>query len=68
MQHLVDIPLDGQQFIGLPFPLLVLGVPGVLLYQQGVDLRRQRLGGGECQEKTTSQARAFSRIRTVYSL
>jgi len=47
MQHLVDIPLGVQQFIGPPFPLLVLGVPGVFLYQQGVDLRRQRLGRGQ---------------------
>ncbi len=46
MQNLVDVPLDGQQFIGPPFPLLVLGVPGVLLHQQGIDLRRQHLVEG----------------------
>ena len=44
MKHQVDVPPDRQPFIDPPFLLLVLGVPGVLLGKQGLDLRRQRLG------------------------
>ena len=43
--HQVDVPLDCQQFIDPPFLLLTLGVPGVLLGKQGLDLRCQCLDG-----------------------
>ena len=43
VKHLVDVPLDRQQFIDPPFLLLALGVPGILLGMQGLDLRRQCL-------------------------
>ena len=47
VKHLVDVPLDGHQLVRLPLALLVLGVPGVLLGHQRLDLRRQLLGGGQ---------------------
>ena len=46
--HQVDVPPDRQPFIDPPFLLLALGVPGVLLGKQGLDLRRQCLGGEGC--------------------
>lgn len=45
MKHLVDIPPDRQQFIGPPLLLLALGVPGIFLGKQGLDLCCQRLDG-----------------------
>ena len=47
MKYLLDVPFDGQQFIGPLFLLLVLGVKGVLLRQQFLDLRCQFLGRRE---------------------
>ena len=38
--HQIDVPLDCQQFIASPLAPLALGVPGVLLGKQGLDLRR----------------------------
>ena len=48
VKHQVDVPLNRQQFIDPPLLLLALGVPGVLLGQQGLDLRRQCLDGEGC--------------------
>ena len=48
VKYLVDVPLDRQQIIAPPLLLLVLGVPGVLLGKQGLDLRRQCLDGEGC--------------------
>ena len=48
VKYLVDVSPDRQQFIDPPFLLSALGVPGVLLGKQGLDLRRQRLGGEGC--------------------
>ena len=45
VMHLVDAPLNCQQFIGPLLAILVHSVPGVLFGKQGLDLRRQRLGG-----------------------
>ena len=45
VKYLVDVSPDRQQFIDPPLALLVLGVPGVLLGKQGLDLRRQCLDG-----------------------
>lgn len=47
VEHLVDIPLDSQQFISPLLLLLVLGVFGILLGQQHLDLRRQLLSWRE---------------------
>ena len=47
MKHLFNVPLDSQQFICPPSMLLVLGIPGILLGQQRLDLRRQFLGWRE---------------------
>ena len=47
VKHLVDVPLDGQQLVRLPLAVMVLGVPGVLLGEQGLDLLRQPFDGGQ---------------------
>lgn len=65
MKHLVDAPLDRQQFIGPPL-LLALGVPGVLLGKQGLDLRRQCLGGGGCHSAEVKEAKQIR--KSVYSI
>ena len=64
--HQVDVPLDRQQFIDPPFLLLAPGVPGVLLGKQGLDLRRQRLGGGGCHSGKVKEAEQIR--KSVYSI
>ena len=64
--HQVDVPLDRQQFIDPPFLLLALGVPGVLLGQQGLDLCRQCLDGEGCHSAKVKEAEQIR--KSVYSI
>ena len=64
--HQVDAPLDCQQFIDPPFLLLALGVPGVLLGKQGLDLRRQCLDGEGCHSAEVKEAEQIR--KSVYSI
>ena len=66
MKRLVAVPLDCQQFIGLPFLLLALGVPGVLLGEQNLDLRRQCLDGEGCHSAEVKEAKHIR--KSVYSI
>ena len=54
--HPADVPPDRQQLIDSPLLLLALGVPGVLLGKQGLDLRRQCLDGGGCHSAEVKEA------------
>lgn len=54
--HQIDVPLDCQQFIASLLAPLALGVPGVLLGKQGLDLRRQCLDGGGCHSAEVKEA------------
>ena len=66
VKHLVDVPPDRQQFIGPPLLLLALGVPGVLLGKQGLDLRRQCLNGEGCHSAEVKEAEQIQ--KSVYSI
>lgn len=66
VKHLVDAPPDRQRFIDPPLLLLVLDVPGVLLKKQGLDLRRQCLGGEECHSAEVKEAEQIR--KSVYSI
>ena len=64
--HQVDVPLNRQQFIDPPLLLLALGVPGVLFGKQGLDLRRQCLGGGGMPFCDCESSRANPKERLQY--
>ena len=66
VQYLVDAPPDRQPFIDPPFLLLVLVVSGVLLGQQGLDLRRQRLDGEGCHSVEVKEAEQIR--KSVYNI
>ena len=66
VMHQVDVPLDRQQFIDPPLLLLVLGVPGVLLGEQGPDLRCQCLDGKGCHYAEVKEAEQIR--KSVYSI
>ena len=66
MKRLVAVPLDCQQFIDPPLLFLALGVPGVLLGKQGLDLRRQCLDGEGCHSAEVKEAKQIR--KSVYSI
>ena len=66
MKHPADVPPDRQQLIDSPLLLLVLGVSGVLLGKQGLDLRRQYPDGGGCHSAKVKEAEKIR--KSVYSI